>query len=120
MANATNNAPAFVPLLSAQQAAEHLSPIVCANRDVMRRAAVRVLTMTPEELVAQAKASPEEHAARCQIVADLHEYVAGEATNYAAALDRLLWASCEAGIAPLAEDVEGLDASSLTEGDDHA
>ena len=107
MANATNNAPAFVPLMSAQQAAEHLSPIVCANRDVMRRAAVRVLTMTPEELVAQAKAGPEEHAIRCQIVADLRQHVTDEAACYAEALARLLWASHEAGNAPLVECLEG-------------
>lgn len=105
MADKTN-APAFVPLLSAQQAAEHLSPLACANRDVMRRTALRVLTMTPEELTAQAKAGPEEHAARCQIVADLHQHVADEVACYAEALDRLLWAACEAGIAPLADDVE--------------
>ena len=100
--------PAFVPLLTKEQADAHLSPIACTNRDVMRHAAVRVLTMTPEELVVQAKTGPEEHAIRCQIVADLHEYVAGEAANYAAALDRLLWAACEAGIAPLAEELEGV------------
>lgn len=108
MADKTTS-PAFVPLLTSQQAADHLSPIACTSRDVMRRAAVRVLTMTPEELVAQAKAGPEEHAIRCHIVADLHQHVADEATCYAEALDRLLWAACEAGIAPLAEDMEGSD-----------
>lgn len=99
----------FVPLLTKEQADAHLSPIACTNRDVMRRAALRVLTMTPEELTAQAKAGPEEHAIRSQIVADLHEYVTDEASRYAEALDRLLWAACEAGIAPLADDVEGPD-----------
>lgn len=103
----TDNAPAFGPLLTKEQADAHLSPIACTNRDVMRRAALRVLTMTPEELSAQAKAGPEEHAARCQIVADLHDYVTGEASNYAAALDRLRWAARDAGIAPLAEHPEG-------------
>ena len=104
-----NNTPAFAPLLTKEQADAHLSPIACTNRDVMRRTALRVLTMTPEELTAQAKAGPEEHAIRCQIVADLHEYVSDEASHYAQALDRLLWAACEAGIAPLADDVEGTD-----------
>ena len=103
----TDNAPAFVPLLTKEQADAHLSPIACTNRDVMFRTALRVLTMTPEELTAQAKAGPEEHAARCQIVAALHDYVTGEASNYAHALDRLLWAAREAGIAPLAQDLEG-------------
>lgn len=103
----TDNAPAFVPLLTKEQADAQLSPIACTNRDVMRRTALRVLTMTPEELTARAKAGPEEHAVRCQIVADLHDYVTGEASNYAAALDRLLWAAREAGIAPLAEHPEG-------------
>ena len=102
-----DHTPAFVPLLTKEQADAHLSPIACTNRDVMRRTAMRVLTMTPEQLTAQAKSAPEEHAIRCQIVADLHEYVAGESTNYAAALDRLLWAACEAGIASLAEHPEG-------------
>lgn len=103
----TDNAPAFVPLLTKEQADAHLSPITCTNRDVMRRTALRVLTMTPQELTAQAKAGPEEHAIRCQIVADLHDYVTGEASNYAHALDRLQWSSREAGIAPLAQDLEG-------------
>ena len=102
-----DHTPAFGPLLTKEQADAHLSPIACTNRDVMRRTALRVLTMTPEELTAQAKAGPEEHAARCQIVADLHDYVTGEASNYAHALDRLLWAAREAGIAPLAQDLEG-------------
>lgn len=102
-----DHTPAFGPLLTKEQADAHLSPIACTNRDVMRRTALRVLTMTPEELTAQAKAGPEEHAARCQIVADLHDYVTGEASNYANALDRLLWAAREAGIAPLAQDLEG-------------
>ena len=48
----TDNAPAFVPLLTKEQADAHLSPIACTNRDVMRRTALRVLTMTPEELTA--------------------------------------------------------------------
>lgn len=99
--------PAFGPLLTKEQADAHLSPIACTNRDVMRRTALRVLTMTPEELTGQAKAGPEEHAARCQIVADLHDYVTGEASNYTHALDRLLWAAREADIAPLAQDLEG-------------
>lgn len=102
-----DHTPAFVPLLKKEQADANLSPIFCTNRDVMRRTAMRVLTMTPEALTAQAKAAPEEHAIRCQIVADLHDYVTGEASNYAHALDRLLWAAREAGIAPLAQDLEG-------------
>ena len=102
-----DHTPAFGPLLTKEQADAHLSPIACTSRDVMRRTALRVLTMTPEELTAQAKAGPEEHAARCHIVADLHDYVTGEASNYAHALDRLLWAAREAGIAPLAQDLEG-------------
>lgn len=76
-----DHTPAFGPLLTKEQADAHLSPIACTNRDVMRRTALRVLTMTPEELTAQAKAGPEEHAARCQIVADLHDYVTGEAST---------------------------------------
>ena len=102
-----DHTPAFGPLLTKEQGDAHLSPIACTNRDVMRSTALRVLTMTPEELTAQAKAGPEEHAARCQILADLRDYVTGEASNYAAALDRLLWAAREAGIAPLAEHPEG-------------
>lgn len=104
-----NKTPAFAPLWTAEEAQTHLSPVACANRDVYRRTAVRVLTMRPEELVAQAKASPEEHTIRCQIVSEIHEYVSAEATNYAQAMDRLLWAACEAGIAPRADDVEGPD-----------
>ena len=99
--------PALGPLLTKEQADAHLSPIACKNRDAMRRTALRVLTMTPEELTGQAKAGPEDHAARCQIVADLHDYVTGEASNYAHALDRLLWAAREAGMAPPAQDLEG-------------
>lgn len=102
-----DHAPAFVPMLTRDEVRDNLSATACRNRDVMRRTASIVLTQTPAELVESAKADPEMAATVAEIVHDIAEHARAEAELYAAALDRLLWAACEAGIAPLAQDLEG-------------
>lgn len=109
MADPINKAAPFAPLLSAAEVGDNLSAQSCANRDVMRRTAAMVLTNTPAELVEAAKSDPETAAIVSEIVSDIAEHVRVEAEMYEAALHRVLWAACEAGIAPLAEDVEGPD-----------
>lgn len=101
--------PAFAPLLTESEVGDNLSAQACANRDLMRRAAALVLTKSPSELVEAAKADPDTAASVAEIVHDIAEHARCEAEMYGAALDRLLWAACEAGIAPLADDVEGPD-----------